>query len=164
MSRVVAVEPTGEALAQLPAADFADAYRRELAIANLGTRAAATAAFTEPPAWVDVLMALRNILVAPLGLETGHTIDPARRRIGLFPLLSESTEAIVMGLDDKHLDFRILVTAKPVAASRSEITATTVVRTHNALGRNYLRVVLPFHRVIVRHFLRRARFAAQGLP
>ena len=44
-----------------------------------------------------------------------------------------------------------------VAASgdRQQVTATTLVLTHNRLGRTYLALILPFHRLIVRAMLRR---------
>jgi hypothetical protein len=43
------------------------------------------------------------------------------------------------------------------ADSGQRVTATTVVRTHNRLGRAYLAVVLPFHRLIVRAMLDQIR-------
>jgi len=44
-----------------------------------------------------------------------------------------------------------------VAASGhgQRVTATTLVLTHNLLGRSYLAIILPFHRLIVRTLLRR---------
>ena len=35
-----------------------------------------------------------------------------------------------------------------------QVTATTLVRTHNLLGRAYLAIILPFHRLVVRALLR----------
>jgi Protein of unknown function (DUF2867) len=35
-----------------------------------------------------------------------------------------------------------------------QVTATTLVLTHNRLGRIYLAIILPFHRLIVRSMLR----------
>ncbi len=34
------------------------------------------------------------------------------------------------------------------------VTATTLVLTHNLLGRTYLAIILPFHRLVVRAMLR----------
>ena len=70
-------------------------------------------------------------------------------------MLSEAPERVVLGLDDRHLDFRLIVDVVPLA-QRRQVTLTTVVRTHNAFGRAYLATILPFHRVIVRTMLRRA--------
>ncbi len=73
--------------------------------------------------------------------------------IGIFPVLSETPDRLVAGFDDHHLDFRVVV---DVAASGQgqQVTATTLVRTHNLFGRAYLAVILPFHRLIVRTMLR----------
>jgi len=59
------------------------------------------------------------------------------------------------GFNDKHLDFRLVVDVAPDGPARS-ITATTLVLTHNWLGRAYLAVILPFHRLIVPAMLRKA--------
>jgi hypothetical protein len=40
------------------------------------------------------------------------------------------------------------------AGAGRSVTATTVVLTHNLLGRVYLAIILPFHRLIVRAMLR----------
>ena len=73
--------------------------------------------------------------------------------IGIFPVISETPDRLVAGLDDKHLDFRIVV---DVASSGQgqDVTATTLVRTRNLLGRVYLATIMPFHRLIVRALLR----------
>jgi hypothetical protein len=43
-----------------------------------------------------------------------------------------------------------------IAASErgQRVTATTLVLTHNLLGRTYLAIILPFHRLVVRALLR----------
>jgi hypothetical protein len=68
-------------------------------------------------------------------------------------VLSESSNRLVAGFNDKHLDFRVVV---DVASSGhgQRVTATTLVLTHNLLGRVYLAIILPFHRLIVRTMLR----------
>jgi hypothetical protein len=48
------------------------------------------------------------------------------------------------------------VDVRPVGDAQQEITVTTLVRTHNRLGRIYLALVLPFHRVIVPAMLAQA--------
>lgn len=66
-------------------------------------------------------------------------------------MISQTPERVVLGFDDKHLDFRLVVDS-----TGGEITGTTLIRTHNLLGRAYLAAVLPFHHLIVRAMLRRA--------
>jgi Protein of unknown function (DUF2867) len=62
-------------------------------------------------------------------------------------------ERLVAGFDDKHLDFRVVVDVAAADHGR-RVTATTLVLTHNLLGRAYLTVILPFHRLVVRALLR----------
>ncbi len=68
-------------------------------------------------------------------------------------MLSETPERLVAGFDDHHLDFRVVVDV--TASGRGQqVTATTLVRTNNWLGRIYLAIILPFHRLVVRALLR----------
>ena len=73
--------------------------------------------------------------------------------IGIFPVLSETPDRLVAGFNDKHLDFRVVVDVATSGQGR-RVTATTLVLTHNLLGRTYLAIILPFHRLIVRAMLR----------
>ena len=68
--------------------------------------------------------------------------------IGMFPVLSETPDRLVAGFDDKHLDFRVVVDVA-TSGHGQDVTATTLVKTHNLLGRVYLAIILPFHRLIV---------------
>jgi hypothetical protein len=68
--------------------------------------------------------------------------------IGFFPVLSKSAGELVMGEDDRHLDFRLAVLLRAGAAGDRELVVVTVVHCHNWLGRTYLKVIAPFHRLI----------------
>ena len=141
------VDPT--MLALLPRAQMCDAYRVILYDVAIDAATAARRMFARVPWWVRVLLGLRNRLVAPFGLKTGDLGQPKLlRRIGIFPVIAETPHRILLGLDDKHLDFRIAVDVA-IGTEHQHVTATTLVRTHNLLGRTYLATVLPFHRVIV---------------
>jgi hypothetical protein len=107
------------------------------------------------PRWIDGLIRLRNILVTPFGLKTSGEGAPAPGGlIGLFPVLSETPERLVAGFDDSHLDFRIVVDVTGDAANR-QVTSTTLVRTNNLLGRTYLTLIMPFHKLVVRSMMGR---------
>jgi hypothetical protein len=66
---------------------------------------------------------------------------------------------LVAGFNDYHLDFRIVVDVNSFAEGR-QVTSTTLVRTHNLLGRAYLTLILPFHRLVVRSMMRQIMEAA----
>jgi hypothetical protein len=151
---VQAIAPDLETAALLTGAQFSDAYSIVVDDLALDARDAAEKMLGRSPRWILTLMALRDLFVAPFGLKTARA---ARRsstnRIGMFPVLSETPRRIVAGLDDRHLDFRVVVDIAD-AGGRRRVTATTLVLTHNLLGRIYLAIILPFHRLIVRSMLR----------
>jgi Protein of unknown function (DUF2867) len=155
------VAPNADLDRLLAGAQFVDAYRILVEGNGLNARKAATKMFARPPRWVEALLNLRNLIVAPLGLKTSGDGEPSSGGvIGLFPVLSETPERLVAGFDDSHLDFRVVVDVVS-AGSGQQVTTTTLVLTHNPLGRIYLAVILPFHRLIARSMLRQV--AGRGL-
>ena len=149
MAKAEEVDPAPGIGDLLPGAQFIDAYRVTLAGTHPDAREAARQMLARPPAWVSRLLALRNAIVTPLGLKTGRETEGHADRIGMFPVQSATNDRLVLGFQDKHLDFRVVVDVLETAGG-SAATATTLVRTHNLLGRSYLAVILPFHRLIVR--------------
>jgi hypothetical protein len=147
------IEPTVDREALLPGAQFIDAYRVATGSKAIETRQAATRMIEQGPHWIDALMRLRNLVVAPLGLKTPAPGGSAGDSIGVFPVLSETPHRILLGFDDHHLDFRVVIDVEGGAAGR-RVIASTLVRTHNRLGRTYLATIMPFHRLVVRAMLR----------
>ncbi len=135
----------------LPGAQFADAFTLTVAGRSLDALTAAQRAFGASPRWIRLLLRARNILVSPFGLKAGALQMTAT--VGIFPVLTQSPDQIVMGLDDRHLDFRLRVDVHNIGTHQQSVTATTAVKTHNMLGRAYLTAILPFHRIIVRSML-----------
>jgi Protein of unknown function (DUF2867) len=138
----------------LAGAQFVDAFRIEVDDRALDARQAAERMIGRQPRWAKTLLTLRNILVTPFGLKTsGASTTAPREMIGIFPIVSERPDRLVAGFNDKHLDFRLVVDVA-TSGTRRNVTATTLVLTHNWLGRTYLAIILPFHRLIVRTLLR----------
>ncbi|GLS21411.1 hypothetical protein GCM10007874_44280 [Labrys miyagiensis] len=152
--RTHAVKPEAEIRRLLPGAQFADAFRLEVADPSLDARRAAERVIGCSPQWIDMLLTLRNMVVAPFGLHTQGPPDQANHgMLGIFPVISQTPDRVVAGFDDKHLDFRIVVDVSTPAARRN-VTLSTVVLTHNLLGRAYLATILPFHKLIAQTMLR----------
>jgi Protein of unknown function (DUF2867) len=159
---VQAMAPIPSTAPLLAGAGFADAYRLIVEGPPLDAEAAAQRVFARTPRWIATLLALRNRLVALIGLK--GTDDSAfdtsaskkGRRIGFFPVVSQTPDRLVMGFDDWHLDFRVVVDVLTLAAERQQVVVTTLVRTHNIIGRVYLALIMPFHRIIVRTMLAQA--------
>ncbi len=140
--KVTPCPPPVDCAAILPGFDFADAYASP-APPGIDAIEATRRAFARPPRWAAMLMDLRDRLVAPFGLKPAPSTG--------FPVISEAADRVVMGFDDRHLDFRIVVTV-----ISGTMTVTTIVRRHNLAGRAYLAAVLPFHRLIVPAFVAKA--------
>ncbi len=148
------ITPAIELNTLLPGAQFADAYRIEVDNRALNARQAAERMMARQPRWAEVLLTLRNFLVTPFGLKrSGATPTAPREMVGIFPIVSERPDRLVAGFNDKHLDFRVIVDVATSGATQ-KVTLTTLVLTHNRLGRTYLAVIMPFHRLIVRTLLR----------
>lgn len=134
----------------LPDADWADCFEVLGGEPGLTAEAAARRAFTRMPGWVGGLMALRNLLVKPFGLKGDpEAASQEAQRVGMFPVLSKSPAQYVLGFDDRHLDFRIVVETETLPDRQTAVRMMTLVRRHNRLGRFYLAAIMPFHKLIV---------------
>lgn len=126
----------------------------------------------QTPEWVNRLMTLRNHVVRLVGLKNlGHlgAVSRTKRpseycvgdRVGIFSILHLSDDEVILGDSDKHLNVQLSVCK--VTNPHSSIVVSTVVHTHNALGRIYMFFVAPVHRLIVPASLARYASANQGV-
>jgi hypothetical protein len=134
---------------------YADSYSVPLSRDDVQSWELVAAFFSSAPAWVDQLFKLRNLLVAPLGLKTGeqslHRVDPpfhVGQQISVFRILHMDEDEIVLGEDDKHLDFRTSLCLQRDGRNTS-LAISSLVNTKNSLGVMYFALVKPLHRMIV---------------
>lgn len=149
--------------------DLADCFA--ITLPATGTRDVLTLShfvLGHPVPWISVLLRLRDGVMRPFGVKTSGQLRSAPRsdneeRIDFFRIHAVSDREVIVGEDDRHLDFRTSILLKRGEAERQdELLVTTVVHCHNLLGRIYLAVILPFHRLVVRSMLSRA--ARRGWP
>ncbi len=146
------------------ATNLADAYAVRLPIGtSTDPELLARFIFAQQSPWISRLMRVRDALVAGFGLKTSVQLMKAddlakAHRIGLFKIYSTSAHEIILGEDDEHLDFRLslLYQVRPSVVSAPHLILSTVVHCHNRLGRAYIFIIAPFHRLIVQSMLRRA--------
>jgi len=144
--------------------NLADAFSIQLpSDASINPDVLARFIFSEQPSWIGALTKVRDAIVAGFGLKTAKHLatlssDPAAKRISIFRVFSTSETEVVLGEDDKHLDFRVSILCTPDSPPNtgSQLTLSTVVHCHNRLGRTYLSIIAPFHRQVVKASLRRA--------
>ena len=151
---------------QLQGADYFDSY--EIALEHAGRSALEIylGVISKTPAWVNFLMAARNRVVRFVGLKNLVHLGDLQRtkaardyrigdRVGIFTLLSNTDNEIIMGDSDKHLDVKVSI-CKLAQGGKESVASTTVVHIHNLLGRVYMLFVIPFHKLIVPAVLVRA--------
>jgi hypothetical protein len=128
----------------LPRVDFADAHAVDVLPGMPGDpQVWADAIFRDPPAVVVGLLGLRQALVGLVGITRGDT--------SAFDTVSRTDDEVLLGTDDRHLDFRASVRREP-----HRVVLSTVVTLHNRRGRGYFAIVRPVHPAIVRAMLNRA--------
>ncbi|MDL2357556.1 MAG: DUF2867 domain-containing protein [Pseudomonadota bacterium] len=160
----VSLPPESAIATAYASTQLADAYSIELpAGASTNPELLARFIFAHQAAWVGALLAVRDAVVARFGLKTAKhlaslNIDGKSKRVGIFRIYATSPTEIVLGEDDRHLDFRasVLCSIEPTPAGKRHLTLSTVVHCHNRLGRVYIFVIAPFHRLVVQSNLRRA--------
>lgn len=130
----------------LPRVDASDAWSTELDPRDSrDPRAWQRAVLAGGPSWVAALMGVRDAVVRPLGLRTTRSEERS------FPVLATSGDEVLLGLDDRHLSFRV-----SVRVEENAVCVTTLVQRHNLLGDLYWSLVRWFHPVVVRSLLRGA--------
>lgn len=158
--RAVALPPGAGIAALYPGSNLADAYA--VALPTAGARqmdmpALARILLGSQPRWAHWLMVVRDAIVSLFGVKTSRQMQARRgERIGIFRIYSVSDDEIIVGEDDSHLDFRLSVLRNREAGPHGSVTLASVVHCHNWVGRAYILLIRPFHKLIVQRSLARA--------
>ena len=150
--------------------DYADSYAAPVADSSLTAADAAAAFFGRAPRWISFLMSVRNRIVSVFGLKTGKDNPTAPtaadltvgQTVGLFRVYQASPSEVILGEDDRHLNFRVSVLVRPPDPTGRLLIVSTVVHYRNVFGRLYFFFVRPIHRLIVPAMFRRMLARAQA--
>lgn len=118
--------------------------------------------FSSGPKWMDRLFILRNRIVKVLGLKTSGDRDEQLNRfkcesgeqLGLFKVFEKNDKEVIIGEDDKHLNFRVSLLLHNTSELQKELIITTIVQFNNRFGRFYFAVIKPFHTAVVRSMVK----------
>ncbi len=165
MSHTASIPAGSEISRRLAGAHFHDCFELPVPPGGPSALALYLDLLSRTPHWVNTLMAVRNRVVARLGLKNLGAlgqVDPDKPaqayrvgdRVGIFSLLYLSDDEVILGDSDKHLDVQVSV-CRHAEGGRPRVAATTVVWIHNTLGRLYMGAVVPVHKLIVPAMLRR---------
>ncbi|GFE66287.1 DUF2867 domain-containing protein [Litoreibacter roseus] len=120
------------------APDWADTVSGPMRDPSLSAKATFLRALENPPLWLGAAMAVRNIAVAPFGLQ--RELPGAGHFLERMPVVIDTPEHYETGLEDKHLTFTIATRiVQPV------VHVTTAIWFNSLLGRVYLTAVMPGH-------------------
>jgi hypothetical protein len=138
----------------LPSANWADSYTIEVPSGELTAGQAARMVVDATPSWIAPLMRTRDAVVGRLGLKRSTDHHPGdMEMIGVFPIVERSDDRVVLGFDDRHLDFRVVVDVRHPLPDRSVVSMTTLVNRKILFGKIYIAVITPFHKLLVRSAL-----------
>ncbi len=151
------VNITASASAYLPTIDYMDTFSTTNHEDSLET--IVRTILTTKQRWIVYLFQLRNGLVKVFGLQTELPADhndnyAVGGYIGFFRIYEILPDEVILGGDDSHLDFRLSIHKTEV--TRNNVKVTTLVHFHNRLGRIYMAIVAPFHRLIVKRMVAQA--------
>ena len=157
--------PPGSLASWHAESDFVDSFAFQLPKTASGdARVLARIMWDRPPLVFRTLLWIRDMVMRCFGVKTSASMrsqTDGRDHIDFFPVVSESAGEVVVGEDDIHLDFRASMLVVETGGDRLFVT-TTVVRRHNILGYLYLWAIMPFHRGLVLHSLRRLQSRLHG--
>jgi len=158
--RAVAMPPGASIAPLYQGSNLADAYAVGLpsaGVRQMDMQALARVVRCSQPRWAQWLLAVRDIIVTPFGIKTAKQLAAKPDgRIGIFRIYAVSDDEIIVGEDDSHLDFRISVLRNRGTGRHGHVTVARVVHCHNWVGRAYILLIRPFHKLIVQRSLARA--------
>jgi len=144
--------------------DFVDCYKGQYSDRDnsIASKDIGKAFFTSAPSWTAALFKLRNKVVSAFGLKIPEQTQNRQEqlndfecepgeRLGLFQVFGKTENEVILGEDDKHLNFRIslLKGDSPNEAGVKDLTISTTVKFNNGFGKLYFLPVKPFHQIIV---------------
>jgi len=134
---------------------FRDSYRALLRHQRAGVVDIFVAIFAHHPQWMKAILIVRNRIASWCGLEAPTVSEiihfkikssyAVGDKIGVWPIFSLTETELVVGRDNKHLDFRLSV-LKVGEEGAESVIVSTICMVHNTFGKIYLFFIIPFHK------------------
>ena len=144
--------------------DYIDSYQGNFndQNGNIDSTKIGKSFFASGPKWIDKLFAFRNKLVGLFGLKTSGKVTDRQKildnfkcekgeQLGLFKVFDKTVDEVILGEDDKHLNFRVSLFIDKQNENKTDknLIISTTVKFNNWFGRLYFLPVRPFHKLIV---------------
>jgi len=140
--------------------DYIDTFSVSLKRSNIDSQELITAFFYSSPKWVDKLFVLRNKLVDVIGLKSEMAniaqLNPPytkNQQLGAFKIYEITEDEVVLGEDDKHLNFRVSLIIE--RGTKNRLVLSAIVKTNNLIGKIYFFIIKRFHQIIVSVMIKR---------
>ena len=152
------------------AAYFRDSYRAPLSLTSSSVVEIFFGIFGHHPLWMKFLLIARNSIASACGLnvpKVSEIMNPEVRRsyvvgdsIGPWPIFELTGNELIAGRDNKHLDFRLSV-FRETDGETASVVVSTLCTVHNACGKLYLFIIIPFHKWGVQRLMAKAIIAGR---
>ncbi len=119
--------------------------------------------FTSAPPWVIFSMKIRDKIASVLNLKVNGIKDHnamiqnsnfnVGESYGLFTITEKTDQEVIMGTDDRHLNFRVSLYVEKID-QHTYIYISTIVQINNKVGWLYFNTIDLFHKIIVKKFLK----------
>lgn len=145
--------------------DYVDSFSCEFSDADhkIGFPEISEAFSKSKSKWISNLMALRDKIVKPFGLKTSKNETDKKsqnfefekgKQFGIFKVFYKTENEVILGENDKHLDFRISIFLDILTETKKELTISSIVKFNNWFGKLYFMIIKPFHNIIVPKMLK----------
>lgn len=129
--------------------DYTDEFNDIIHTTRFINAAELSELFFSAPKWITILMKSRNVMMRPLGVKKERILSD------LVHIESENLATVCK--NDKHLDLEIAFITERIERDSQRISVGTKVRFHNGLGKCYFAIIKPFHNLICKTLLQRAK-------
>jgi len=129
--------------------DYTDTYSVDVRVPQPISAEELSKTFFSAPEWIVMLMKFRNAIMRPFGLKGERNLSD------LVSIESENTAQI--SKTDKHLDLIITLTTAVTGNEKQRISVCTTVRFNNRMGKIYFVFIKPFHKIICKTLIQRAK-------
>ncbi len=115
--------------------------------------------FNTKPYWMKFLYAMRNKIAPIFGLKRNIPKNyfeayEVGGYIKSFKFFSITDKEVIIGADDAHLNFRLVVGDQK--SDIFNINLTTLVEYKNHKGKIYMDIIKPFHKLVIKRMLQSA--------
>lgn len=129
--------------------DYMDSFSHEVHLSRPISAKEFSEQFFSAPRWIVALMRLRNAVVKPFGLKVEKDISDL--------IIVESDSVAIISKNDQHLDLVISFMTERRMNDSQRLSVSTKVRYNKRMGKLYFAIIRPFHNIICKTLLKRAK-------